>query len=189
MTGPGEGTAADGGAGPLAVVVAPVRPVDLDAVVAVERRAFPDPWSRRLFEEELAQWTSRAYRAAWVDRALVAFGGLMFVDDEVHVNNLAVDPDWQGRSLGTALLLDLVRTALDRGSRHLTLEVRVDNGPGLALYRRFGLAPVGVRPGYYPDGVDALVMWVHDVDTPAYARRLGEIADGLAARVALESRA
>ncbi len=66
------------------------------------------------------------------------------------MNNIAVDPAWQGRGLGAVLMVDLVRTALDRGARHLTLEVRVGNEPALALYRRFGMAPVGVRPNYYP---------------------------------------
>ena len=75
------------------------------------------------------------------------------------MNNIAVHPAWQSRGLGGVLMLDLVRTGLARGVRHLTLEVRVGNEPALALYGRFGLAPVGVRPNYYPGGEDALIMW------------------------------
>ena len=98
----------------------------------------------------------------------------MFIDDESHVNNIAVDPAWQGRGLGAALMLDLVRTGLAHGARHLTLEVRVGNDPALALYRRFGMAPVGVRPNYYPDtGDDALIMWARDIDSEAYGRASG----------------
>ena len=42
----------------------------------------------------------------------------------------------------------------------MTLEVRAGNGPALALYRRFGMAPVGIRRGYYSDtGEDALILW------------------------------
>src|ERR1019366_9754922 len=126
----------------------------------------------RLFVEELAQRTSRAYRAAWVGSRVVGFTGQMFIDDESHVNNIAVDPGWQGRGLGTVLMLDLVRTALARGVRHLTLEVRVGNESALALYGRFGMAPVGVRPNYYPEGGDALIMWARDIDSDQYAQRL-----------------
>ena len=44
------------------------------------------------------------------------------------------------------------------------------NEPAIALYRRFGMAPVGVRPNYYPEtGEDALVMWVRDIDSAEYA--------------------
>ena len=46
-----------------------------------------------------------------------------------------------------------------------------------ALYRRFGFAPVAVRENYYQaSGEDALVMWVYDIDTPAYAERLAGLA-------------
>ena len=54
----------------------------------------------------------------------------------------------------------------------MTLEVRVDNAAAIALYRRFGFAPAGIRPRYYvdPDGTttDALVLWVHDVEDPVF---------------------
>ncbi len=165
---------------PVAVVIAPMRTRDLRGVLRIEEAVFPQPWSHRLFVEELAQRKSRAYRAAWVGRAIVGFAGQMFVDDEAHVNNIAVDPDWQGRGLGAALLVDLVRTGVQRGVRHLTLEVRVGNDPALALYRRFGLAPVGVRRNYYPaTGEDALVMWARDIDSEAYAERLAAIEESL----------
>jgi ribosomal-protein-alanine N-acetyltransferase len=73
-------------------------------------------------------------------------------------------------------MLDLVRTGLAHGARHLTLEVRVGNDPAIALYRRFGMAPVGVRPNYYPEsGDDALIMWARDIDSEAYDQRLAEI--------------
>ncbi len=158
------------------VIIAPMRSCDLSGVLRIEEAVFPQPWSRRLFVEELAQRTSRAYRAAWVGRRIVGFGGQMFIDDESHVNNIAIDPEWQGRGLGAVVLADLVRTGLSRGARHLTLEVRVGNEPALALYNRFGLAPVGVRRNYYPEtGEDALVMWARDIDSEAYDARLSAI--------------
>ncbi len=175
--------------GPVRVVVAPLRVTDLRAVVRIEEAVFAEePWSRRLFEEELAQRTSRVYRAAWVGRRLVGYAGLMLVDDEAHVNTLAVSPDDQGRGLGSALLADLVHTALDRRARHLTLEVRVGNEAALGLYSRFGLAPVGVRRDYYGHGADALVMWARDIDGPEYAVRLGGLESDLAPALEIERR-
>jgi len=173
----------------LHVVVAPLRSRDLKAVLAIEAEVFDEPWSKRLFEEELAQRTSRSYRAAWVGDELVGYAGQMSVDDEAHVNNVAVAPAWSGRRLGTVLLADLVRTALARGSAHLTLEVAVGNVPAQALYRRFGMAPVGVRPNYYAEGGDALIMWVRDIDSGDYAERLAGIEASLAPLVDVERRA
>jgi ribosomal-protein-alanine N-acetyltransferase len=177
-----------GSATPTSVIVAPMRTKDLSMVLAIEEAVFPEPWSQRLFVEELAQRTSRSYRAAWVGTTIVGFGGQMFIDDEGHVNNIAVAPAWQSRGLGAVLMLDLVRTGLARGVRHLTLEVRVGNEPALALYARFGLAPVGVRPRYYPGGEDALVMWARDIDSPDYGERLAAIADSLPADLQVTAR-
>jgi ribosomal-protein-alanine N-acetyltransferase len=171
----------------LRLVVAPMRQRDLKAVLRIEGQVFDEPWSRRLFEGELAQRASRAYRAAWVDSELVGYAGQMSIDDEAHVNNIAVAPGWEGRRIGTVLLYDLVHTALARGSAHLTLEVAVGNEPAIALYRRFGLAPVGVRPNYYQDG-DALIMWVRDIDSDAYAERLAAIGASLSVALDLERR-
>jgi ribosomal-protein-alanine N-acetyltransferase len=178
----------DPAVGTVEVIIAPMRTRDLRGVLKIEEAVFPQPWSHRLFVEELSQRTSRAYRAAWVGRTIVGFAGQMFVDDESHVNNIAVDPGWQGRGLGVILLMDLVHTALARGARHLTLEVRVGNEPALALYARFGLAPVGVRRNYYPTGEDALVMWARDIDSPEYAERLSAIAESWPAGLVVESR-
>ena len=175
--------------GPLPVIIAAMRTKDLRAVLRIETAVFSHPWSHRLFVEELAQRRSRSYRAAWVDRTIVGFAGQMFIDDESHVNNIAVAPDWQGRGLGAALLADLVRTGLAHGVRHLTLEVRVGNDPAIALYRRFGMAPVGVRPNYYPEtGDDALIMWARDIDTGEYAERLAAIEGAVSTGLEVTSR-
>ena len=64
----------------------------------------------------------------------------------------------------------------------------VGNEPAQALYRRFGLAPVGVRPNYYAEGGDALIMWVRDIDSGAYAERLADVEASLDAVVDVERR-
>jgi len=165
------------------IVLGPLRANDLDGahgVLAVERAVFSHPWSRRIFTEELAQRRSRIYRAAWDGRRVVAYAGLMLIDDEAHVNNIAVHPMWQRRSIATVLLLDAVRQARARGTRHLTLEVRVGNDGAVELYRRFGFAPVGIRPNYYPEtGDDALIMWARDIDSDDYSSRIATIGAAL----------
>ncbi len=154
----------------------PMRRRDLRQVMAIEQVVFPEPWSLTVFTSELALRDGRAYRTARAGRRVVGYFGLMFVDDEAHVTTVAVAPDHQGRGVGKVLMLEVARTALAAGSRHLSLEVAAGNERAQALYRRFGFAPVGVRKGYYQrTGEDALVMWAHDVDSAAYAERLAAI--------------
>ena len=60
-------------------------------------------------------------------------------------------------------------------------------GAAQDLYRRFGFVPAGIRKGYYQEtNEDALVMWAHDVDSPAYAERLGDIEATLPGTTVLE---
>ena len=95
----------------------------------------------------------------------------MYPPQEAHVTNLLVAPEWRRQGVGRRILTTLIRDAVAMGARHLTLEVKGDNEAARRLYHRFGLSPVGVRPGYY-QGEDALIMWSHDIDTPEYARSL-----------------
>ena len=73
-------------------------------------------------------------------------------------------------------MLVSAREAIKRGAVSLTLEVRVSNAEAQELYRKFGFKPVGVRKGYYVEtGEDALIMWVEDVNTGEYRRRLAAV--------------
>jgi ribosomal-protein-alanine N-acetyltransferase len=40
----------------------------------------------------------------------------------------------------------------------LTLEVRRDNHSAIELYKGLGYAHHGIRPRYYPNGEDAMIM-------------------------------
>jgi ribosomal-protein-alanine N-acetyltransferase len=167
--GPGRGVAG-------AVRISPFRRRHLRSVVRIEEEAYPRPWSATLFLSELAQRSSRRYTVGTIGPIVVGYVGLMIVEDDGHITTLTVDPGWHHRGIGTVLLLDVARAATGLGVRHLTLEVRVGNDPAQALYRRFGFAPVGIRKNYYAEtGEDAIIMWVHDIDTPTYAERLAAI--------------
>jgi ribosomal-protein-alanine N-acetyltransferase len=159
-----------------AVRIGPFRRRHLRSVVRIEEDAYPRPWSATLFLSELAQRSSRRYTVGTIGPLVVGYAGLMLVEDEGHVTTLTVDPAWHHHGIGTVLLADLARAAAPLGARHLTLEVRVGNAPAQALYHRFGFAPVGVRKNYYAEtGEDAIIMWVRDIDSPAYAERLAAI--------------
>ncbi len=165
---------------PLTVQITPMLRRQVRSVLRIEEQVYPRPWSQNLFLSELAMPGSRVYRVACVGRKLVGYGGMMFVAEDAHVTTLAVDPEWHRSQIGTRLMLALTRAALARGARNLTLEVRVANDAAQVLYQRFGLAPVGVRKGYYQEtNEDALVMWVHDIDSDAYARRLDRVGLGI----------
>jgi ribosomal-protein-alanine N-acetyltransferase len=80
------------------------------------------------------------------------------VADELHVLGVAVDEDLRRRGLGGALMREAHGYAGRHGIRLLLLEVRRSNRAAIRLYRRLGWSAMGLRPGYYSDGEDALEM-------------------------------
>jgi ribosomal-protein-alanine N-acetyltransferase len=138
------------------IEIRPLGYADLPQVVAIERRAFPTPWSLAMFVLELSK-TGVCLAAVDEDR-LVGYLICSRYDDAWHLMNVAVDPDQRRRGIATGLL-DRLFGATGEDAR-FTLEVRPSNQSAIELYERVGFRPAGLRPRYYQDnGEDALVMW------------------------------
>ncbi len=167
---------------PLDVRIQAMRRRHLRSVLRIEGQVCPRPWTLALFLSELGAGPSRRYLVARAGPSVVGYGGLMVGLGEGHVTTLAVDPRWRRQGIATRLLLTLAHHGVDEGCSGLTLEVRMGNIGAQALYRRFGFVPAGVRRGYYAETKeDALIMWAHEIDSPAYAARLAAIDAELAA--------
>lgn len=143
---------------------------DLPQVIAIERRAFPTPWSLAMFVLELSKPGGQCL-AVRRDGALAGYVICSRYEDVWHIMNVAVDPSHLRRGIATALLDDLIGR-LGEDAR-MTLEVRPSNHAAIALYERFGFLAAGTRRRYYQDnGEDALIMW----RTPAtLAGRLDDV--------------
>nr|WP_219626833.1 ribosomal protein S18-alanine N-acetyltransferase [Stenotrophomonas maltophilia] len=142
-----------------------LRESDLNAVMAIELRGYPFPWTRGIFIDCLrAGYPGLAMER---DGLLVGYGVLSIAADEAHVLNICIDPLAQSRGLGRQLLRALVQLAADRGAQRVFLEVRPSNTPALALYHSEGFNEIGRRPRYYPAAQgreDAVVMAIELVD-------------------------
>jgi ribosomal-protein-alanine N-acetyltransferase len=131
---------------------------DLPAVIAIERRSFPTPWSLAMFVLELSK-PSGICLAAQVGDDLLGYVICSRYDQVWHLMNIAVAPERRRAGVASRLLGRLLGEA--KGVLPLTLEVRVSNRQAIAMYERFGFRSAGVRPRYYHDnGEDALIMWL-----------------------------
>ncbi len=155
-------------------LVRPMTPADVAAVAELEGEAFVDPWPLAFFFEEL-NLAGRDYVVVEEEGHIVAYGGTMVVEGDAHVMTIAVRPAERRRGLATRVMVALFDAALERGARHLTLEVRASNSAATALYERFGFTAVGRRPRYYQDEEDAIIMWALDADGSESRRRLDEL--------------
>lgn len=162
---------------PRNMCIEPMRKRDLPRIGEIERQVYPTPWSTGVFLSELAHRRERSYSVAMFGSLLVGYSGVMYVLEDAHITNIAVDPSYQRRHVGSALMYSLLLEAIDFGSKNLTLEVRVTNQSAQRMYQSFGFMPVGVRKGYYQESnEDAIIMWAYDIDQPEYADRLTALA-------------
>jgi ribosomal-protein-alanine N-acetyltransferase len=152
------------------LTIEPMRRRHLKGVMAIEEQVYPRPWTQGVFVSEMEQVRrgQREYLVASAGSRVVGYGGLMLLPEEAHITNIAVDPAEQRRGVGRRLMVALSRAARANGAESMSLEVRVSNVAAQEMYRAFGYVPAGVRQKYYENVEDAIVMWVHDVDTAAY---------------------
>ncbi|MCY4163320.1 MAG: GNAT family N-acetyltransferase [bacterium] len=187
-------------------------------VMDIDAECYPTPWQQDIYEAELRNSNNRYYliaRAAPTPHSnthssalhsagsrsskvtsgkthkrsknIVGYAGVAFETTTAHITTLTVAPRWQNHGVGTRLLLALLIATRPRNAG-VTLEVGINNPAAQALYRRFGLAPVGIRKGYYKEmgfteaglSPDAMVMRADNIQQPDYAKRLTSIAQQLA---------
>lgn len=125
-----------------------MRADDLDAVHAIERRAYTHPWSMGILRDCL-----KAGYGCYVfedGEALLGYGIMSMAAGEGHVLNLCVDPAFQGQGVGRRILVHLLDQARRRDVDTLFLEVRESNAPAIALYHALGFNEIGRRRDYYP---------------------------------------
>ena len=135
-------------------------PDELDALLAVEEASFTNAWTRDMYLAELENpGVSFLFLAKESTGRVVGFCGFWRVLDELHINNLAVLPEYRRRGVASAILARVFDEARALGAKRMLLEVRRSNRAAQHLYERFGFTVAGVRRGYYrnPDE-DALIL-------------------------------
>jgi ribosomal-protein-alanine N-acetyltransferase len=142
------------------MLFSPMTVTDLDEALDIERRSFPEPWSRGMFLHELKLpfSTSIVARAAAAPHELLGYICWWLVGDEIQILNVAVHPERRQQKIGRALVELVLHVVQAQHVGTVTLEVRRDNGAAIALYRSFGFAESGVRRHYYGRGADAILM-------------------------------
>lgn len=130
----------------------------LPDVMDIEQRAYPWPWTERMFRDSL----NSGYLCHVLADAgqLLGYTVIYVAVGECHILNICVEPEKQGLGLGRMLLRHALECAVDHGAEQAFLEVRPSNIAAMRLYESMGFVQVGLRKEYYPAGnarEDALV--------------------------------
>ena len=124
---------------------------DLFAVLETEAACYPNPWSRKTFEECLAA-EAKGYHcyALMCSEAMVGHCVFTVIANEAELLNFCLAPAHQGRGLAREFLEQVLADMTDRGGASIFLEVRESNAAAICLYQGSGFCEIGRRKGYYP---------------------------------------
>ena len=133
---------------------------DIESIERLEQLCFSDPWSYESIRAEIEDNDLAAYRVMTVDGKFAGYCGYWIIGDEGNITNVAIDPEFRGQGFGTLLVKNMMEDGENINLVGFTLEVRVSNAPAIGLYEKLGFKNEGIRPGYYLDGEDAIIMWL-----------------------------
>lgn len=132
---------------------------DADIIAHIESLSFKTPWSKEMILSEIKEPISHFFLAVTQER-VVGYFGFLHILDELHILNVAVDPDFRRMGVGKAMMAILKEQLTRLSCRAATLEVRESNSDAIRLYERAGFTLAGVRPHYYMDKENALIYWL-----------------------------
>lgn len=132
---------------------------DLDRIAELENVLFADsPWPWKEFEHELHENPFAILLVDEEEGRVVGYLDYWILYEQAQVATIGVDPEYQNRGIGSALLSYAEKDAADQGCETFSLEVRVSNAPARHLYEKHGFIQVNIRKGYYENGEDAYLM-------------------------------
>ena len=132
---------------------------DIPAILGIERRSFPTPWTEWMFESHLKFTGVSVNLVLEAEKGIRGYAIAWMAQDEIHLLSIAVGPDDRRLGYGRALLEEVIRRGGEWGGSLVVLEVREGNEPARNFYENMGFRVIGKRRKYYIDtGEDAFVM-------------------------------
>ena len=131
---------------------------NINEVYEIEKVSFKNPWEKSQFSR-YSMKSSHSMSCIYSFKTKV-IGYLMAesIIDEVHIHNIVVKEKHRNNSIGKKMVTHLINQCQGDYKNKICLEVNGSNISALKLYNYLGFRKVGVRKGYYQDGMDAILM-------------------------------
>lgn len=141
------------------MTIDPLVESDLDDVVRIEQKSFSAPWTQKMFRDELV---GNPFASLFVSReagTIVGHVCYWVIFEELHIMNLAVNPDYRRRGIANAMMTQAITHACTQGAHSAMLEVRASNVSAIAFYTQIGFQQIALRKQYYSNPVeDAMIL-------------------------------
>ena len=149
----------------------------LEAVEAIEKQCFSDPWTLPMIEESmgtgldvyllLVEDGETAAGSLTADAVISPVSGycvFRVIAGEGELFRIAVTPGCRGLGYGKKLMDGMVDYSRKNGVSAITLEVRESNLAARNLYKSYDFKEESIRKNYYRSPVeDAVIMWKYEI--------------------------
>ncbi len=135
---------------------------DLERVYEIEKTSFPDPWPYSIFLNDLKS-DDMITIVARQNRTVVGFAICQQILDELHLMNIAVDPEFRRKKIGHALIEHLFYIGDEKRCRIMYLDVRESNSAAISFYKGYGFKVLYERKGYYRKPPESALVMVLDL--------------------------
>lgn len=122
---------------------------DIEEIITIENSVYTHPWTQGIFHDCL-KVAYDCYVLKNTQDKIVAYLIISIAANEMHILNICIHPDYQGRHLGSQLVEKCHQLALQKKTKQCFLEVRPSNKIAIKLYTNHGYQQVGIRKNYYP---------------------------------------
>ncbi len=136
------------------------RKLDIEEIMDIECQSFKSPWSWQNILSEFDNAVSQFWLARHKpdQRVVVAYILFWIIYDELHILKVATHPNWRKQGLGERLVMHAITLGQEQAVRTVSLEVRRSNIAAICLYQKLGFKVIHVRPRYYENQEDAMIM-------------------------------
>ena len=138
-------------------MIVPAKLYHLEEIIAIENSAFNKPWTKNQIKNDILSDLDSENWVYIMDELVTGYIFGWIIQDEFHLNNIAVHPEYLRRSIGKALLLHIIARVISRDIKLILLEVSAQNISAQKCYKSLGFIQMGVRKDYYSKGEDAIL--------------------------------
>lgn len=131
---------------------------DMPEVNGIEQSSFEFPWTEKDFFRCL-RGRNCIGMVAEHDEQVVGFMIYELHNNQLHILNFAVRPDYRRRNVGRQMVEKLIGKLSQQRRNRIVLEVRETNLAAQLFFQKLGFKAISVLRDYYDDTVeDAYVM-------------------------------
>ncbi|WP_428095525.1 ribosomal protein S18-alanine N-acetyltransferase [Candidatus Thioglobus sp.] len=130
---------------------------DLDQILAIEVRAYSQPWSLKKFADSYDN-PSIKIQLILLNGQIKGYLLTQLSIEFIDILNICIDPEFQQQGLGKKLLDDLLEQQEKTVVKSIFLEVRVSNVVAINFYQNYGFKLLDTRKKYYSNLEDAKIL-------------------------------